>query len=49
MGLAATLICGIGVLMSCSTDDNPVVEPTTEVLRDGVWTGSGGHEVEPQL
>ena len=39
--LAATLICGIGVLMSCSTDDNPVVEPTTEVLRDGVWTGSG--------
>ena len=28
-------------LASCSTDDNPVVEPTTELLQDGVWTGSG--------
>ena len=28
-------------LASCSKDDNPAVEPPTELLQDGVWTGSG--------
>ena len=28
-------------LTSCSTEDNPAAEPPTELLQDGVWTGSG--------
>ncbi len=28
-------------LTSCSTDDDPAAEPPTELLQDGVWTGSG--------
>ena len=28
-------------LTSCSKEDNPAVEPPTEQLQDGVWTGSG--------
>ena len=27
--------------MACTNDDNPVVEPVTEQLQGGVWTGSG--------
>ena len=38
--IAAILVCGV-LLTACSADDNPTVEPTTELLKDGVWTGSG--------
>ena len=38
--IAATLVCGM-LLAACSADDNPAVRPTTELLNDGVWTGSG--------
>lgn len=38
--IAVTLVCGV-LLAACSADDNPAVEPTTELLNDGVWTGSG--------
>jgi len=33
--LAATLVCGM-MLTMCSEYDNPAVEPTTELLMDGV-------------
>ena len=33
-------ICGM-LLAACSVDDNPIDGPTTEQLKDGVWTGSG--------
>ena len=35
-----TMVCCL-TLASCSSDDDPAVEPTTELLQDGVWTGSG--------
>ncbi len=38
--IAVTLVCGM-LLAACSADDNPAVEPTTELLNNGVWTGSG--------
>ena len=28
-------------LIACTTEDNPAAEPPTELLQDGVWTGSG--------
>ena len=37
--IAASLVCGV-LLAACSADDNPS-GPTTELLNDGVWTGSG--------
>jgi len=38
--IVATLVCGM-LLAACLADDNPAVGPTTELLNDGVWTGSG--------
>lgn len=32
--IAITLVCGM-LLAACSADDNPAVEPTTELLNDG--------------
>ena len=39
--MGALLICGLWMFVACTNDDNPVVEPVTEQLQDGVWTGSG--------
>ena len=39
--MSALLICGLWIFVACANDDNPVVEPDTEQLQDGVWTGSG--------
>ena len=38
--MGALLICGLWMFVACTNDDNPVVEPVTEQLQDGVWTGS---------
>ena len=34
------IVCCL-TLIACSSDDDPAAEPLTEVLQDGVWTGSG--------
>ncbi len=38
--LAAILICGVSVIISCSkdddSDDGPIAKPT--VLKQGIWT-----------
>ena len=39
--MGALLICGLWMFVACTNDDNPVVEPVTEQLQGGVWTGSG--------
>ena len=39
--MGALLICGLWMFVACTNDDNPVVEPVSEQLQDGVWTGSG--------
>ena len=39
--LAALVVCGLVIFTACANDDNPVVEPVTELLQDGEWTGSG--------
>ena len=39
--MAAVIVCGLVIFTSCANDDNPVVEPETELLQDGEWTGSG--------
>lgn len=39
--MATVLVCGLVIFSSCVNDDNPVVEPVTELLQDGEWTGSG--------
>lgn len=36
----AMLICGLSALMSCASDEDSD-DPVTEVLQDGMWTGSG--------
>ena len=39
--MGALLICGLWMFVACANDDNPVVDPETEQLQDGEWTGSG--------
>ena len=39
--MGALLICGLWMLVACANDDSPVVDPKTELLQDGEWTGSG--------
>ena len=39
--IGALLICGLWMFVACANDDNPVVDPETEQLQDGEWTGSG--------
>ena len=39
--MGVVLICGLWVFVACTNDDNPVVDPVTEQLQDGEWTGSG--------
>ena len=39
--MAAVVVCGLVIFTACANDDNPVVEPVTELLQDGEWTGSG--------
>ena len=39
--MSLLLICGLWVFVACATDDSPVVDPVTEQLQDGEWTGSG--------
>ena len=39
--MAAVVVCGLVTFASCANDDNPAVEPITELLQDGEWTGSG--------
>ena len=38
--LTAILLCGVMAQTSCS-NDNDSTAPTTTVLQDGEWTGSG--------
>ena len=39
--IAAIVVCGLMIFSSCTNDDNPAIEPVTELLQDGEWTGSG--------
>ncbi len=36
----AMLICGLSAFVSCASDEDSE-DPVTEVLQDGMWTGSG--------
>jgi len=35
------LICGLGIFVSCTDNDNEDENPVVELLQDGEWTGSG--------
>ena len=39
--MGVLLICGLWLFGACANDDNADVEPVTEQLQDGEWTGSG--------
>ena len=39
--MAVIVVCSLVIFTACANDDNPVVEPVTELLQDGEWTGSG--------
>ena len=39
--MGALLICGLWLFVACADDDSPAVEPASEQLQDGEWTGSG--------